>query len=223
MTRGELISQIKNELRINSADNRLTNRFIWSIIYKHLSWLIKRESSKLRLIRQDNIFQSLKCVDVEEAPAVDPCCGIRSKCTVHRTCEPIPKLFEDDYGIIIKSVLVVDKSDEFNLITLSEYIRKIENPHSKYDKSKYFFYDNGYLYFPKSEIRKVIIKGYFVDDVVNSCDEDTTSCKSFLDMEARVPQYILGELMNQVLTELTKLTMQIQPDDQVDKAENRKS
>lgn len=222
MTRGELISQIKNELRINNADNRLTNRFIWSIIYKHLSWLIKRESSKLRLIRQDNIFQPLKCVDVIEAPTIDPCCGIRSKCTVYRTCEKLPELFEDDYGVIIKNVLVVDQSDEFDLITLSEYIRKLENPHSKYDKSNYFFFSEGYLYFPKSKIRQVIVRGYFVDDVVNPCDPDAPACKSFLDMEARVPQYILGELMNQVLTELTKLTMQIQPDDQIDKAENRK-
>lgn len=223
MTKGELISQVKNELRVNNADNGMTNRFIWSIINKHLSWLIKRESGKLRLIKQDTIFQTMKCVEVEPSPAIDECCGIRSKCFVYRTVEKLPDIFEDSDGTIIKSVFTIDGSKDFSPIKVSEYMRKLENPHSKYDKSLYYFYNNGYLYFPKSKIKKVMIKAYFIDEVVNDCEGAENVCISNLDTKVRIPGYLLGELMNQVLTELSSLTLKLQNDEQIDKSETRKN
>lgn len=223
-TKGELISQIRNELRMANSDASLTNKLIWSIIQKHMEWLIKRENSKLGLLTQESIFQTYKCIDVTDAPAIDECCGIRSKCKVFRTKNKIPTLFEDTNGVIIKSVFTIDGSRDFNMITINEYMRKLENPHSKYDKSLYFFYNNGYLYFPKSTIRKVMIKGYFVDELDNSqcavCPENDTPCISKLDTPIRIPRYLLGELMSNVLNELSQLTLKIQQDESIEKNEN---
>lgn len=224
MTKGELISQIKNELRLINADNSLTNKFIWSIITKHLNWLIKRESSKLKIMKQDTIFQTSKCVEIEAVPTVDECCAkICTKCKIYRTKEKLPELYEDGDGVIIKSVYTIDGSIDFSPIKLEEYSRKLENPHSKYDQSKYYFYNNGYLYFPKSSIIRVNVKGYFTNEIVNTCDPEDKPCQSLLDTPTRIPKYFLGELMQAVLQELTGITLKIQPDEDINKNENRKN
>lgn len=225
-TKGELISQIRNELRIAHSDSRLTNKFIWSIIQKHAEWLIKRENSRLRVITQEAIFQTYKCVDVEDAPAVDECCGIKTKCKVFRTKFKVPELYEDNDGVIIKGVYTIDGSRDFSQITVNEYMRKLENPHSKYDKSLYFFYNSGYLYFPKSTIRKVMIKGYFIDEINNDCEPcsaDVDPCPSYLDSPIRIPKYLLAELMQAVLNEFASLTLKIQPEENINKNETLKS
>lgn len=225
-TRGELISQVRNELRLVNSDSTLTEKFIWSIIQKHAAWLIKRESTKLDLVTQEGIFQTKKCVDVEYAPAADDCCGIKSRCKVFRTVHKLPEIYEDDNGPIIKSVFTIDGSADFYPIKIYEYQRKLENPHMIYDKSAYVFYNNGYLYFPKSTIRKVMVKAYFTEEVVNDCEpcsSDEPQCLSKLDQSIRLPEYILGELMQNVLNELASLTIKIPADENINKNENIKN
>lgn len=219
MTKGELISQVRNQLKIVNADYRLTNKFIWSIIDKHMRWLIKRDVDKLRLIKNDFLFQTLRCVEVEEAPAIDDCCGIKSICTVFRTKEKIPKLYEGSDGVVIKAVYSLDGSTEYQPISVQQYTRKLSNPYSKYDKSDYYYYNNGWLYFPKKRVRMVMVKGYFEEDIdiYNDCqDIEIDPCKSKLDEKFNLPDYLLGELMQHVLKDIS-MNRQIQDDTQIDK------
>lgn len=219
---GHLISQLRHQARLANADSKLTNKFIWSIIDKHARWLIKRESSKLRLLKLDYLFQTYKCVRVEEVPASDECCGIKTKCKVWRTVEKIPPMYTDDDGVIFKAVYSVDGSEEFTPIKLQEYMRKVENPHSKYDKSRYYYYNNGYLYFPNTDIRMVQIRAYFIDQIVSPCKEEDQwkKCMSSLEKPLRVPDYILGELMDHSMNDLIN-TKKIPVDTQVNKQENK--
>lgn len=204
------------------ADNRTTNKFIYSIIDKHARWLINRESSKIRLMKMDYLFQTLKCVKVVEVPATDDCCGLRTKCKVWRTEQKVPALYEDSDGVILKSVYSVDGSMEFTPIKIQEYMRKLENPHSRYDKSRYFYYNNGYLYFPNVDIKMIQVKGYFVDDVINQCDPNCKEkeCKSKLDNEFRIPPRLIGELMNFAFQDLVN-SKKVPNDVQIDKNEAR--
>lgn len=218
----ELISQVKNQLRMVNADYKISNKFIWLIIDKHVRWLIKREGEKMRLVKNQFLFQTLKCVEVEEAPAIDDCCGIRSRCTVQRTKHKLPKLYEDGYGVVIKSVYSLDGSQEFQPISIQQYIRKLENPNSKYDKALYYYYNNGWLYFPKSKIKMVMVKGYFEEDIAkyNHCcdDYDIDPCKTKLDEQLNLPDYLLGELLEHVIKDLI-VTKQVQPDEAINKNE----
>ena len=219
---GHLISQLMNQVRLTNADSRLTRKFIWSIIDKHARWLIKREASKLRIMKLDYLFQTLKCVDVIEVPAADECCGIKTKCKVWRTREKIPDLYTDEDGVILKAVYSIDGSEEFSPIKLQELMRKLENPHTKYDKARYYYYHNGYLYFPIKGIKMVQVKGFFVDEVINECmpDSDKRKCVAHMDKKLRVPDYVLGELMDHALNDLIN-TKKIPVDPKVNKEENR--
>lgn len=219
---GQLISQARNQMRIVNADSRVSKRFVWSLIDKHARWLIKRESSKLRIMKMDYLFQTLRCMDVIEVPSSDECCGIPSKCKIWRTKDKIPRAYTDDDGIILKAVFSVDGSEEFTPIKIQEYMRKLENPHSKYDKSRYYFVYDGYLYFPKSHIRIVQIKGYFIDEVINECrpEDEHKKCMSHEEKKLRVPEYLLGELMDHVMNDMIN-QKKVPTDDKIDKNENR--
>lgn len=222
-TKGELISSIRNQLRILNVDSTLSNRFIWSIIEKHLRWLLKRESDKMNLLGLDYLFQMYKCVEIDEAPMVDACCGLRTKCKIFRTVDPLPKMYEDAQGIIFRSIMAIDGSDIFTPIKPTEYGRKLENPITlKYDKSLYFFYRDGHLYFPGSRIRKVMIYGYFEDEIINECDNtcDTPPpCGNKLSEPARIPDQIKAELMDWVVKDLINVTLKIRPDEEINKSE----
>lgn len=219
---GQLISQIRNQLRIVNEDSRVSRRFIWSLIDKHARWLIKRESSKLRLLKMDYLFQTLHCVPVIEVPSSDECCGIKTSCKIWRTKDKIQHVYTDEDGIILKAVYSVDGSEEFTPIKLQEFMRKTENPHSRYDKARYYYYNNGYLYFPNTHVRMVQIKGYFIDEVINQCkDEDKgKECKAHEDKRLRIPDYLVGELMEHVINDMIN-SKKVPEDVRIDKNENR--
>lgn len=219
---GQLISQIRNQVRIVNEDSRVSRRFIWSLIDKHARWLIKRESSKLRIMKMDYLFQTLKCVSVIEVPASDECCGLKTKCKIWRTRDKIPSVYTDEDGIILKAVYSVDGSEEFTPIKLQEFMRKIENPHSKYDKARYYYYNNGYLYFPNTHIKVVQVKGYFIDEVINSCKpgDEEKRCMPNTDKRLRIPDYLLGELMDHVLNDMIN-SKKVPEDVKIDKNTNK--
>lgn len=223
-TRAELIAEVRNILRESTADSTITDKFIWSVIDKHIRWLIKRQGNNLKLMDYDSFFQTIKGVKVEEAPRIDDCLGVKSKCTVYRTVEKLPDIYEDDSGVIIKSVFTIDGTMDFSYTKVNEYMRKLASPEVKYDRSRYFFYNNGYLYFPNSRIDMVMVKAMFVDNIENECSDcphSVSNCLSAQENLVWIPDNIRGELMDYVKKDLG-LMKQIPPDEQINKNEQRK-
>lgn len=211
---GNAISQVKNALRAVHADRRLTVKYIYSVLDKHASWLIKQESDKLLLIKNDNIWQILNCVKTEEVPQTDDCCIFTSKCTILRTKEKLPTLYQDGWGIILRSVDSIDFSQSFQPIKLSEWTRKLDTATFKYDKTLYCFYKNERLYFPNCDWKLVSITGFFKEDIskYNYCEEDVVDCPvSILDAIWRVPEHLQSRVIDFTIKELTSTLMQVPP------------
>lgn len=215
-TVGSYISEARVSLSENNADSLYTDRFIFSKIEKHARWIIKREADKLKIIHYDSLFQTIKCMPVEEAPTIDPCCGVKSRCKVFRTCEKLPTLYEDSDGVIIKDVFSIDGSSDFYSVKINEYMRKLEDPNSKYDKTDYYFYNNGYLYFPNNRLKMIAVKGLFEQNVYNQCDNDEPPCISRQDQTFWFPDVLRGELMDFVMKDLL-VQKQIPEDNKIDK------
>jgi len=224
-TRGQQIAKARQFIKETNADSRMTDRFIWSIIDPHIRWMIKRESGNLKIMHYDTIFQTLKGVPVEQVSTIDECIDVKTKCTIYRTVFKLPSIYEDEDGVIIKSVFSIDGSNDFIPIKINEYMRKLEDPNSKYDKSKYYFYNNGYLYFPNHRIDKVMIKALFeydLENICSTCPAPSFSCKSFSEHQVYFPDKLEGELWSYVEKDLIAYK-QIPTDEQIDKNENRKS
>ena len=213
----ELISSTRKLIKENLADARPTNKFIFSLITKHSNWLIRRESNNLRLIKFQSIYQTLKCVEIIEAPAIDPCCGIKTLCTVWRSKYKLPPLYEDTDGAIIKSISSIDNSLEFILTTPESLSRKLRNPWTKLSPQNYAYYNDGYIYFT-NRILLAKVTGFFTGNISTlNCGEEA-ECIRFLDTPFPIPQYLEAEMIANVLKELVSIYKQIPEDININKS-----
>jgi len=221
MTFNELKSQLTTALGAANADSRLTNRYFYSLAQKHIGWLLKQESDKMLLFSSDGIWQSLDCVDVIEVPKVDPCCRYQGpSCTIRRTKDKLPEIYEDALGVMVRSVNSIDSSKSLRLIKFTEWERKQKNPDSKYDKESYFFFKDGYFYFPNISWKLVSITAYFKDDIshINYCSaDDSSKCVDYFNQPVRVPHYLEGRVVDACLKELLETVARVQEDSQPDK------
>jgi hypothetical protein len=189
---------------------------IYSFVIKHAKWLMKREDSKNRLMSFSGVVQTMDFVELVEVDKVEACCtGIKSDCTIKRTKEKLPIFLQGYYGPLIRAVTSLDASEEVQPIVPSSYLNIANSKNAKYNKTKYFWYLNEYLYFPNIEWSAVRIEGIFEDDISRwTCEED--SCKIRQDDSFNVPDYLLGELEAQVIKDLTVM-YQVPTDLQNDK------
>lgn len=228
MTVEEIISQTKQGLRLVNADARYPNKYIWSVIASTMRTLIMREGDKLDLIKLNYLFQTKKCVQIAEAPAIDECCGIKSRCTVWRSIDKLPKMFQDSDGYIIKNVYSIDGSSDYSIIKPEEFVRKLENPHTlKYDKTKYCYVHNEYIYFPtisrtSSPTRMAMVRAYFEDAITNSCD-GTVECIPKIKQVAYFPEGLESVAIKEAVVGLAQISLRVPEDTDINKNPNRKN
>jgi len=227
LTLREIISQVKNTNKFVNADNKITNKYIYSLLKKHRDYLIKQLDGKFELIRLRYLFQTLSCVDLIPAPTINECCGVKSPWTIYRTKEKLPTLVNSVMGPLFRRVTSIDGTEDLTEITPFEWNRKIEDTNFKYNKYYYYFYSDGYLYFPNIQWKKIKIEGYFDDDIEDincACEDTEIGCTSMLDKEFRIPEYILTLCIDNVNKELFNYYQRIpQDDDDINKNTNRKN
>jgi hypothetical protein len=215
-TIGDVISRLRSQIKAVRQDAFITDRMIYSFVIKHAKWLMKREDSKNRLMSFSGVVQTMDFVELIEIDRVEACCtGIKSDCVIKRTKEKLPIFLQGYYGPLIRAVTSLDGSEELQPIIPSSYLNIANSKNAKYNKAKYFWYLNEYLYFPNLEWDAVRIEGIFEDDISRwTCEED--SCKLRQDDSFNVPDYLLGELEAQVIKDLTVM-YQVPTDLQNDK------
>ena len=215
-TIGDVISRLRSQIKAVRQDAFITDRMIYSFVIKHAKWLMKREDSKNRLMSFSGVVQTMDFVELIEIDKVEACCtGIKSDCVIKRTKDKLPIFLQGYYGPLIRTVSSLDGSEEVQPIIPSSYLNIANSKNAKYNKTKYFWYLNEYLYFPNIEWSAVRIEGIFEDDISRwTCEED--SCKIRQDDSFNVPDYLLGELEAQVIKDLTVM-YQVPTDLQNDK------
>lgn len=225
LTVREVISEIKKSVKEQTADSRLTNKYIYGIIKKHTAYFIRQMSDALRIIRINSLYQPMKCVEMEEAPTIDDCCGLRGKCTIYRSKDKIPDLYEDSYGAIIKSVKTIDHSKQYTVITPDQWLNKKSNPWLSTDKNIYFFWYNGRIYTPNVTYKKIEVLGLFQDDIsdLTICDTCTDhpeeECHRFMDKRFILTKDMWRVVSQMVIEEIAKVYKAIPIDTNVNKNE----
>lgn len=215
-TIGDVISRIRSQIKAVKQDAFITDRMIYSIITKHAKWLMKREDSKNKLLVFSGVIQTMDFVELVEVDKVEASCtGIKSDCTIKRTKDKLPIFLQGYYGPLIRTISSIDNSEELQPILPSSYIALSNSKSFKYNKTKYFWFLNDYLYFPNLQWDAVRIEGIFEDDISQwTCHED--SCIIRQDQTFNVPDYLLAEMESQVLNDLN-VTYQLPPDTVSDK------
>jgi hypothetical protein len=201
-TIGDVISRIRSQVKGVRQDALLTDRVIYSFVNKHAKWLLKREDSKNRLLSFSGVLQTMDFVELIEVDKVEACCtGVSSDCTIKRTKNKMPVFMQGYWGPLIRTVASLDGSDELQPIVPSSYAAISKSKNFKYNKTKYYWYLDDYIYFPNLEWDAVRIEGIFEDDIsAYTCEADSCMIKS--DQSFNVPDYLLGELETAVFKDL---------------------
>lgn len=198
-TIGQHISRIRNTFNLTSSDTIVTNRYIYSLMKKNRDFVVKRDRIQ-KIIQQDNLFQTINIQELQEVDTVEAC-GIQTDCKIKRTKYKLPKLIENDYGVIIRWVGALDGIKEIKYINSNAFQRKVRKPTFKYNNETYYWFKDGYLYFPNTEWDAVRIEGFFDEDVVNDCDDAV--CKNRNQEIFRIPDYLVTAMDQLIFQELS--------------------
>ena len=215
-TVGEAISRVRNTLKAVKEDPFLTDRTIYFSIIKYSQSLMKREDNQLRLMKISNIFKVMPYVELIEVDKVDAACvGVYSGCYFKRTKERIPDLLTGIQGPIFRTVSSIDGTIELFRTDPGTWVSMTKTTTFKYNNRQYFWYLDGYLYFPNLIWDAVKIEAIFENDV-ETCDSDKCLIKQ--DQSLNVPDYLFSEIEQYVVQELTQ-SMQV-PTNGADDSQN---
>lgn len=219
VTIGEAVSRVRNIIKASTEDAFVTDRFIFSIIMKHAKHYIRRQDSLNEILRFNSFFRRLPCVELIEVDRVEACCDVKSNVTVMRTREKIPGVMDSSFGPLFRTVASVDDSTVVYKTEPVLYNALSKTSGYKYNKQKYYWYLNGYLYFPNVIWQAVSVEGIFEQDLTGfTCTEDP-GCIKRQDQQLIVPEYLFTEIEAQVLNDL-KYTMSIPSDAAEDDKQN---
>jgi hypothetical protein len=177
MTIRELVA-IKNIIKENKKDSLVTNKQIYNYAKSARNTLLSRQGNKKTLYSQNNLWTTV-CVDMIPVNSIT-CNFPYSSCdTIYRSKDRL-NFIESDLGFNYKQATSIDlKSDtEFTITNWFGYKQKSK---IKFNKTKYLFIEDGYLYSPEP-IQIIKIIGLF--ELCNSCGD--SKC-SYLDMKFAVP------------------------------------
>jgi hypothetical protein len=201
-TIGDITSRIRSQVKAVKQDSMLTDRLIYSIILKHSKWLMKREDSKNRLMSFSGVMQTMDFVELIEIDKVEACCtGLKSDCKIKRTKDKMPIFLQGYYGPLIRTISSIDGSEELQPTLPSVYLGLSKSKNFRFNKAKYYWYLDDYLYFPNLEWDAIRIEGIFEEDIsMYTCASD--SCIQKIDLLFNVPDYLFGELEAAVLKDI---------------------
>lgn len=214
-TIGDSISRVRNLIKGVREDAFITDRFLYSLIIKYAKLLIKRQDNENKIMRFQSLFEVLPCVELIEVDKVEACCsGIKSNCTIRRTKDKLPEILEGTFGPLFRKITSLDRSIEVYKTNPSTYTAMTHSTNFKYNKNKYYWYIDQYLYFPNLEWDGVLVEGLWSENVdYLKCDGD--ECTLRQDDNLHIPDYLFAEIEQMVIKDLT-FFIQIPQDGQDD-------
>lgn len=208
-TIGESISRVRNALKAVKEDAFLTDRTIFYALTKYAQTLIKREDNQFKLMRISSIFQVLPYIELIDVDKVEAgCIGIYSGCYFKRSKDKIPSILNGAFGPVIRTLSSIDGTIEVYRTEPGIWLSMTKTTTFKYNKNLYFWFLNGYLYFPNLDWEAVRMEAIF-DGYVESCSSDP--CELRQDMPLSIPAYLFSEVEQYTVKELS-MSLQIPPD-----------
>ena len=203
-TIGESISRVRNLVKAAKQDAYMTDRFIYSLIVKYAKLYIKRQDNLNIRLKFASLFRTLPCVELVETNKIEACCGsLPDSCKIMRTREKIPLPFEGSYGPFIRTVASIDGSTEVYRTQPSAFVSMSKTTAFKYNKQKYYWYMNGYLYLPNVEWDAIMLEGIFQDDIsIFTCTSEEI-CAIRQNEILPIPDDLFAEIEKQVLQDLS--------------------
>jgi hypothetical protein len=201
----DILSRVRSQVKAVKGDSLLTDRVIYTFVLKHCRYLLRREDSKNKLLMMNSIIQVLPVVTLIDVDIVEAkCIGLYSDCKIKKTEDKLPTFLDGYYGPLIRTVSSIDGSEELQPTIPSSYLSLYKSKNFKYNKTKYFWFLDDYLYFPNLDWDAVRVEGIFEEDIsAFTCNPNDCIERQLLPFN--VPDYLYPELENLVVRDILGL------------------
>jgi hypothetical protein len=212
-TIGEAVSRVRQSIKAEVQDSFVTDRYIYSLILKYAQLLMRRQDNQNKLMKFNSVWQALPFVELIEVDKVEAkCAGIQSGCTIKRTKEKLPVFMEGYWGPLIRTVSSIDTSIEVQPTNPGTYTSMTKTTSHKYNKTKYYWWLNDYIYIPNVEWDAIKIEGVFEGDISKwNCDVEDDCTPRYL-QQMYIPEYLFSDIETQVMNQLLN-TMKVPQED----------
>ena len=213
MTNRDLTSRIAGVFKTLSKDSRIPKRLILKTAWSKAKFLISQKLNDMSLYREQNIFNSVTCIEMIDIDVVScPIIEFRMCKKLKRSKNKLPELIHSKFGHSVKSVTSLDGEYSFAPITASQY--RLNKNRSLRVKTDYFYIKDNYIYLPDSDVQMINIDELITIDLyeLESCSEcSKTNCKSVWDFDFVCPDKLLEVVIQETIKELS-INKQIQED-----------
>lgn len=222
----EIVGSIQEILNSVAKDTYIPRRLILTLLKTYLKDLVSKKFHDKSLFREINIYDWIDCIelvpdDVIKCPVVE----FRGCNNIMKTKKPLPTLIWSRFGSSISSIMNIDHSIEYSVITHTDYYNLKKRRGFDKFKGKYAILgSDNHLYIPDSEVEIISVLLYSIDENkfgCSSCSEDT-QCNSYWDTEMAIPDQLLANAIDLTLAKLIT-RVQIPKDESPDLDSNIKS
>lgn len=209
-TIGEIVSRIRGSLKEVTDDSAYSNRFLYSTFMTYAKQLIKQDADTGRIYEMSDIWEPI-CVEMEPVSSVYCNCQfLPYNCTVYRSKHKLPDFLQSSDGVIYRWISTPDLSKDFVLVTPYQFHNKTK---IKYNREKYAFIHDKYLYTPNDHFPVLSVAALFDGDLsMFNCNptedqvEQSTGCATKLSQKIMLPAYLEAAAIKMVLGELVPTT-----------------
>lgn len=208
-TIAEAISRVRNGIKAVDADSFITDRLIYSNLLKYAKMFIKRQDGQTSQAKFNSLYKRIPCIDLIDVDKVAACCDIQSGVKIKRSKEKLPSILEGSNGPLLRTVASIDGSVEVFRTTPQLYTSLQKTSGFKYNKKKYYWLLDGYLFIPNVEWDSAQIDGIFEGSISGlTCDDE---CQSVQSQYLNIPPDLFAQIEQQVINDFMR-SMQINTD-----------
>ena len=199
-TIGDIISRVRNQIKGNVQDAFVTDRFLYSMVIKFAQTLMRRQDNANKLMKFNSVWQTLPFLELIDVDKVEAeCAGIKSGMTIKRTKDKLPTFFEGYWGPLIRTISSIDGSIECHPTQPGTFASMSKTTSFRYNKYKYFWFLNDYIYLPNVDWDAIKLEGVFEEDISKWTCEDDDDCTPRYLQDLYIPEFLFSEIENQIL------------------------
>lgn len=176
ITYREIASQVRGIYKLESEDAFVTDYFLYSLFKKYADVLLRRKQNEGKLKFNESLYQWIDVIEMIDVDKIEAdCVAIKTNCTFKRSRKKLPKIVTFDSGPLIDLVMSLDTSERLERTTVQKFREMGMSVNFKYNKSKYFWLKNEYLY-TNVDWSRITMRALFEESVTPYCKAETYGC-----------------------------------------------
>lgn len=204
MNNREIVSKVVNTLKLNNKDDRMSRRYILSLLQDTATVLISQKWLDRTILSEMELYTYIPCFEFKKID-IKECSNVEFKMckTLMKSKKPLPKLVFSRLGASIKEIVALDGNYKFTYLDKGQYQRNKKRQYSINNEIYIYLDSDNHLYIPDHEIEAVDLTVLTTrpEDVAD-CSSCLDKCKSKWDADFKCPQKLLDAVFVQTLQTL---------------------